>query len=63
MSYIYDIFSEKNYLCSLYEIQWNEGEMLMVDNIRDGMYVSMSVWKLSYACVYMIFYEEYDLLD
>ena len=47
----------------IYEIQWNEGGMLMINNIKDGLYVSMSVWRLSYAWVYMIFYKEYNLLD
>lgn len=42
VGYIYDIFSERNYLYSLYEIQWNEEEMLMVNNnIKYGICVSM----------------------
>lgn len=33
------------HLCSLFKIQWNEGEMLIVDNnVKDGIYVGGYIW-------------------
>lgn len=53
------------HLCSLFKIQWNEGEMLIVDNnVKDGIYVGGYIWvKVKLYLYYMIFYGKYNLLD